>query len=315
MKIIESFKKLFLHRIKIESRLSEIIPPQVEEVLESGVDQIQSWFTIGCSVIGNSHIVNNIPCQDSHFTGVLSDNWGIAVVSDGAGSHKNSHHGSSFMVGNVVSVIKTLVKNEPWFCEGTFPSPKEWRDIIKTAFSFVYDNLRKFGLENEMPLRTLGGTINLLVYSDKGYLSAHIGDGRAAVQFSDGSWAAAITPFKGEQAGETVFLTTDYTWEEPSICIESKVIQKPIKSFALLTDGLENYCFYCNVKMENDKFCDPNKPFESFFNQNIKSILTMYNNGIKHDEIKEKFSEYLKDGHPKISQESDDKTIVFGIKL
>jgi len=318
MKLLQSIKSIFTSKSKLvkETEMLETKVSQIETEITPEPQPMQDWLTIGSSVIGNSHIANNIPCQDSHFVGCLSDKWGIAVVSDGASSHVNSHHGSSFMVKNIVEVLKSLVEHEAWFINATFPTPKEWRDAAITSFSFVYDNLRAFGIEQEMPIKTLGGTINLLIFSNEGYLSAHIGDGRTAVQYANGQWDSAITPFKGEQAGETVFLTTDYTWEEPSICIESKVIQKPIKSFAILSDGLENYCFYCNVKNENEeKFHDPNKPFEAFFNQNIGSIFNLYKNGETRQEIENKFSAYLKDGHAKISKEADNKTIIFGIKI
>lgn len=318
MKMLANLKKLFSSKINVEfnENASEalIVPNEVEFVAETKINA--DWLIIGCSVIGNSHITNNIPCQDSHFTDRLSDKWSIAVVSDGAGSHKNSHHGSAFMVKNIVEVLKDLFANESWFNEEIFPSNKEWRNVSIKAFSLVFENLKKFGFENEMPLKSLGGTLNLLVFSDEGFLSAHIGDGRAAVQFEDRQWDSAITPFKGEQAGETVFLTTDYTWEEPSLCIETRAVQNSLKSFALLSDGLENYCFYCNVKIENEeKFCDPNLPYETFFNQNIECVLNMFKNGESKEQIEEKFSKYLKEGHPLISKESDDKTLILGIKI
>jgi len=279
--------------------------------------KMNNWLGIGCSIIGNAHIENKIPCQDSHYLGKLSQKWGIAVVSDGAGSHQYSHYGSSFMVKNVVKTLRELLRNESWFLNGSFPSPYEWRDVAITTFSFVYDNLitygNKKGIKN--PLKTMGGTINLLIYNDNGYLSAHIGDGRAAVQYEDNSWESIMKPFKGEHVGETVFLTSKYTWENISLCIESRVCSKKIKSFTLISDGLENYCFYCNVKDENHEiFYDPNKPYEPFFNTNIESIKRMYNNGKTVEEINKIFCNYLKFEHTQIVMESDDKTIILATK-
>ena len=320
MKIFTRVKNLFATKSKIakEAVVTKTVSTEIENNSISENEIKDKWLTIGCSVIGNSHIANNIPCQDSHYIGFLSAKWDIAVVSDGAGSHKNSHHGSSFMVNNVVEVLRDLSKDEPWFLNGTFPTPREWRDAAITAFSFVYDNLMNHGVKlgYENPARTMGGTINLLIYSDNGYCSAHIGDGRAAVQYEDGSWDSTMTPFKGEQAGETVFLTSMYAWENPSLCIETRVIKKQIKSFALISDGLEHYSFYCNVKAEKEeKYSDPNKPFEQFFNKNLESIKGLHNNGMNVSEIEEKFSTYLKTGHPQIALESDDKTIILGTKI
>lgn len=316
MKIIAYLRSFFLNRIKpggqrlLLIETTEIVKPEIPRARD------KKWIMVGCSVIGNSHIANNIPCQDAHNVGDLSDKWCFAIVSDGAGSHENSHYGSAFMVKNLEEVLQSLVAYENWYHLGVLPTPKEWRDIAITAFSFVYDNLMQYGKQNNMPMKSLGGTLNMLLISEYGYMSAHIGDGRTAIQHEDGEWTAAIKPFKGEVAGETVFLTTDYTWQHPELCIETRVIPKPVKSFALLSDGLEYYCFYCNMKREDiEMYFDPNKPYEKFFDTNIDVIKSMYNSGTEEIEIREKFCHYLKEGHPQISLETDDKTIVLGIKL
>jgi hypothetical protein len=100
------------------------------------------------------------------------------------------------------------------------------------------------------------------------------------------------------------------------LCIETRVIEKPIKSFTIISDGLEHYSFYCNVKDENEeKYSDPNQPFEQFFNKNLESIKSMVDSGITIKEIEEKFSNYLQSGHPQIALESDDKTIILATKI
>jgi len=52
------------------------------------------WKMIGASILGKAHIENKTPCQDAHGFKLINDYKGIAVVSDGAGSYKNSHLGS-----------------------------------------------------------------------------------------------------------------------------------------------------------------------------------------------------------------------------
>ena len=273
-----------------------------------------NWLEIGTSVIGNSHIASGIPCQDAHYSCAINDNWRIAIVSDGAGSHENSHLGSQFVVKDAVDVFSKLLHGEKWLENITLPSPSEWRDQAITGLSFMYDNLKNHAKALNVDFKSVSCTIILAIYSKNGILTAHIGDGRAALMTREGLWKSAMIPFKGEEVGSTVFISSDYTWEEPWHCIETRVFSEPIHAFALLTDGLENYSFYCYLKKENHElFYDPNEPFTDFFNQNISGIKNMYKNGLSKNEIEEKFSEYLSAGHPDIALENDDKTIIIGI--
>ncbi|NVO03651.1 MAG: protein phosphatase 2C domain-containing protein [Bacteroidetes bacterium] len=275
-----------------------------------------NWLNIGASVIGNGHITNGTPCQDAHFTSPLNQNWGIAVVSDGAGSHENSHLGSAFVVKDAAQVFTELLKGEKWIEEISFPSASDWRDIAITGFSFVYDNLKSYAKSENVDFRSLSCTIILAIYCEKGMVTAHIGDGRAAIMNESGQWQSVMSPFKGEEVGSTVFLPSAYTWEEPSCCIETRVFSKPIRAFALLTDGLETYSFYCYMKRENEEFYyDPNEPYSEFFNQNIAGIKNMHKNGLERTEIEEKFSGYLSSGHPQIAKENDDKTMLIGVLI
>ena len=56
-----------------------------------------SWVAAYASVIGNGHIQTNTPCQDNCEHIKVNDDWGVAVVCDGAGSAKFSHIGSDFV--------------------------------------------------------------------------------------------------------------------------------------------------------------------------------------------------------------------------
>ena len=57
-----------------------------------------SWVLVGASVRGNGHIESNLPCQDNHKYEELEKGWGIAIVSDGAGSAAHSDMGSKIVV-------------------------------------------------------------------------------------------------------------------------------------------------------------------------------------------------------------------------
>ena len=55
-----------------------------------------TWVVAYASVIGNGHLLMNLPCQDSNVHKQLNNTWGVAVVADGAGSAAKSDIGSDF---------------------------------------------------------------------------------------------------------------------------------------------------------------------------------------------------------------------------
>ena len=63
------------------------------------------WKIISASVIGQIHIEENLPCQDN-FSYDVTDDWGVAIVSDGAGSYKNSQIGSKYISEEGIKLLK-----------------------------------------------------------------------------------------------------------------------------------------------------------------------------------------------------------------
>jgi len=273
------------------------------------------WLHLGASVKGKMHIEGGTPCQDAHFLGAISNQWQIAVVSDGAGSYKNSHHGSAIITSAVAAILSPKLKRYKWYRKGSLPKNRVWRKITLETFKKLNAKLEEYANKNGIPFHSLGATINLIIFSEKGCMSANIGDGRAAIQLKSGKWEAAMTPLKGEQVGETVFLTSLYTWEDPDECIQTLVIRKAIKGVAILSDGMERYCFRCLIPMsENaDILIDINEPFKPFFNNNVDVFRRLKGIGKSTNEIETVLAKYMLETHPSISQEEDDKTITFSI--
>jgi hypothetical protein len=273
------------------------------------------WLHLGASVIGKMHILNGIPCQDAHYVGALSNRWQIAVVSDGAGSYENSHYGSALITSTIASILGPKLKRYKWYRKGSLPNNKVWNKIALEAFNDLYAHLEEYADVQGFPFHSLGATVNLIVFSEKGCLSAHIGDGRAAIQLKSGHWEAAMTPFKGDQVGETVFLTSPYTWHAPDECIQTSVIRKPIRGVAIMSDGMENYCFRCNapISENEDLWMDYNEPFKPFFDNNTEVFRQLKAMGKSTYEIEHILANYLLKNHPRISQENDDKTITFSM--
>ena len=269
-------------------------------------------YIISASVVGRGHLDSGVPCQDANNWKMLNDFWGIAVISDGAGSYENSHKGSAFVVKNIIEVVRDAMTLTKWYNDNVLPSDEAWRDMIIIVLKQTRDNLQQYAKESDNDFHSTGCTLNLVVFSKEGLLTAHIGDGRACYQNENKEWKAMLKPFKGNEVGSTVFITTNWIWENTEKYIETRVICENIKSFVLLTDGMETASFLCYTKNENEHYFDPNQPFEKFFNTNISAINAMINQGIVLDEINERWSTYLSSSQ-NLAEENDDKTMLIGI--
>lgn len=274
-----------------------------------------TWYEIGASVKGKNHLQDNTPCQDNNFYKRLDKSWHMAVLADGAGSYSNAHLGAAFVVKNAFEVFKANMLSEDWFLQNEAPEDDVWKHLTIMSLKQVYMNLKNFAAQNNCNFRSMGSTIILMVYSNNALMTAHIGDGRAAVLTNNGEWAAAMEPAKGPEVGTTWFLTSDYVWHDPRTTIETRVFDESIRAFAMLTDGLENYCFHCYTKDEKTGiYSDPNRPFADFFNQNINHIKSLKNAKTPKQTIKRMLRQYLQHGREEFVSEGDDRTIIIGFR-
>lgn len=276
-------------------------------------DENNPWFMIGGSVTGHGHKIDNSPCQDSHKIEQWVNGWGVAVVSDGAGSAANSHIASSFLTEETARRAALLVKRENWIENNLFPEEGEWRELSKKLFNSIQDSLIGYSIGINSTLGSLHATLILIIYSPYGLLVAHVGDGRAGCLTKNDEWSSIINPFEGDQVGETAFMTLDLESNEDYF--ESNVINEPVKAFFALTDGCERVCWETLKKdPETGRFIKPNKPFEQFFLQTIEGLQTQSKSD-KSEDLKNKWIDYLDSGHKGFRTETDDKTMVIGIMV
>lgn len=276
--------------------------------------QNSKWVFARASVIGNSHISENIPCQDAN--DVFQDpKFKICVVSDGAGSCSNSNIGSTFAVTSSIFHFKNLIQKKKWFIKNNAPSKDKWHKEAKRTLKLVKEDLFNFSINEGHEFKSLSCTLIVLIILEDNILITHIGDGRAGYCNFDNEWFALIVPFKGELANQTVFLTSDI-WNSDVIdtYIESSCICEPVKAICLLTDGCEKAAFECYLyDKETGKYYDPNRPFPSFFNKNIDLLPKLIQTGRKED-INPLWEKFLSDGNDTLRIEPDDKTLILGVK-
>lgn len=271
------------------------------------------WIIVGASVIGRGHVESNMPCQDSNSYASLGNGWGIAITSDGAGSAKHSHVGSKIVVTRAKTYFEQLILASSWYKNNILPDDITWSKTAFKALKAVRDDMQKFAEEKQAKLESFAATIIVVVHTPTGLLVAHIGDGRAGYQDKSGTWHPLITPHKGEEANQTIFITSDF-WNIPfyemsGVSVpETRVIRESANSFVLMSDGCEHTSWDCNLyNAEKGVYYDPNTPHAAFFNPLIETLKQL-----PSTDRSEKWSNYLDKGNKSFIKETDDKTMILG---
>ena len=277
-----------------------------------------NWVVVGASVIGNSHVSMGIACQDSSKYVYLKDGWGIAITSDGAGSAKHSDIGSRIAVERGLYYFQSVINQKRWIEKEEFPTEAEWTNIAYYTLKAIRDDMENYASTRHIELNSLNTTIIVVVHSPYGFLVSHIGDGRAGYKSKDSDWCSLITPHKGEEANQTIFLTSDF-WNLQYYVMsgvmvpESHVVLCNPLIFTLMTDGCERTAWRCNTMDENTgMFSDPNKPFARFFDPLLKNLASAEKNEGGKAELRNRWAKFIINGNNSFKDEPDDKTLILG---
>ncbi len=299
---------------KLLTLFSNVLSPEVKE-------NMTEWVIPHASVIGLQHLQSKdpSPCQDSHGIKMIDGESGIAVVCDGAGSAKNSDKGSQFVVKKTLSTFSQIISDNKW-SNTKLPKEKEWKAASLKGFNKIRHDLELYAEELECETKSLACTIIAVIFFKDSLLFAHIGDGRAAYQNKNGEWKSILNPHKGEEANQTIFITSD-AWlikdfEMKGIPVpETLIVKETIDAFVLMSDGLESHSFELGFfDEENQVFVEKNEPYAKFFNPLKETVLKMKAEGFSFEEIQDKWQGFLEKGTERIKNEPDDKTLILGIK-
>lgn len=296
-------------------------PPISEtEVSEDMLKRIRLFSNessvIGISYQGDSHVKAEVPvsCQDFHSYKRVNEMWSIAVVSDGAGSKKNSAVGSEAVCTAFTYYIEQMLNDEQYL-NGQIPCEKKWDIEFRSILNHFQSDISARFVNASASFDSYSATIIVLVYSKYGYMVAHVGDGRAGVK-CNGQWRSIITPHKGDEANQTIFSTTlDFSkhlnLKMSNVYVpETAVSTDPIEAFALMSDGCENAIWHTYQKVDlpdgDFRVEDVNTPFGPALDDMIE-ILDI-------DEEASRRSRILNFivNSPAMKKESDDKTVLFG---
>ena len=296
--------------------------PQTPEKTSPNIHDVNisdgKWIIVGASVRGNGHIQSDMPCQDNHRFESIGDGWGIAIVSDGAGSAAHSELGSKVVVERGMTHFKNLIEKEEWMKNNVLPTDVEWLQKSYYVLKAIRDDVVMVSKKNNVEVKSLSATCLAVIYSPLGLLAAHVGDGRMGYKSVKGEWKAMMTPHKGEEANQTIFIVSDF-WSIPNYVLsdvlvpESIVVREPVKAFALMSDGCENTAWKCTtLDQETGKYYDQNKPFEGFFNPLEETLVSFQAQKVPSQEQQAKWSKFIESGTDGFVREQDDKTMIYG---
>lgn len=301
-----------------QSIKKEVIP---ESFCNIQIDEnIKNWLIVGASTTGKSHLKNNTPCQDNHYCDYISKEigWGIAICSDGAGSALNSQIGSGFVCKELYENIKLKLKS--YTEKNILPNDSQWKEIGYDCLKKTSESLKEFALKNNLEYSSLACTAIAIVFTPHALLSLHVGDGRAGYCNSQGEWLSIITPHKGEESNQTIFITSptwqkEHTFKMSDVLVpETRIVTDKIKAFTILTDGCETHSFDCSKLNQSDqKWHDPNTPSEKFYNKLTEQLSEMHKNKGTQNQINDNWIKFLESGTNGLKEESDDKTMLLGI--
>ena len=134
----------------------------------------------------------------------------------------------------------------------------------------------------------------------------------------EGNWHSLMTPHKGEEANQTIFIPSEF-WNIPLyemsgvLVPESRIINEKVTAFVLMSDGCENTSWLCNQYNDNTgKYFDPNLPHKPFFNNILTTLNSFREEKMPLDERKEKWVSFITNGNKSFIKEIDDKTMIVG---
>lgn len=301
-----------------ESTLDTLISPSYDFIRQQTHINSSDSVILGVSLRGRSHIESNTECQDYHLYQELSNGWSILVVSDGAGSAKHAGRGSKANCTISIKLLSDMIAKNKWIENSVLPSELDWHIEFRTICEktrMIYQK-KVEEMDDESVVTDFNATLLICVITPTGILSGHIGDGRMGYLSNEGEWKNLMTPHKGEEGNQTLFLQSN--WDKPHVPAlkvsnvyvpETRVVREIPKAVVLISDGCERSCWECSIlDLTLGKYTDVNRPHPGFMNPLIESI-------IDEDDSKRfnLFVDIIDKGTKTCQTERDDKTMLIAM--
>jgi serine/threonine protein phosphatase PrpC len=202
---------------------------------------IKHFKQCSLEVRGKDHITSGLPCQDK--TAYASGNGVKTIVlSDGAGSKKNSDLGAEI---TTQTVARMLMERFDEFYLLLEHEPKRNNKLAHILVNEIYQNLNAKASEIEgLSILEMSCTLLFVAMKDDKYIQGHIGDGLIGelVNNEKGIEVRIRSYPENNGAPNITFFVTDSNATE-HFRITSGIMPKNIKGFVLMSDGPEEVLF------------------------------------------------------------------------
>lgn len=275
------------------------------------------WVIVSGSASGTDTASGAEPQQDRCVVTLVAPHVGIAVICDGAGSYRRAAEGAEYVATGVSRELTEYVRSHV----DVAPAHDSWRAAAAAAVRKLASDLRVIAATEGCEATDYSCTLVVLAFAPTWYCCAHVGDGRAAVRSHRGVWGSVLTPTKGDQAGETVFLTS-VLWSDADLTayLGTSVGWGAFDRFVLASDGAERVAFLCTQQViigGEPHYYDANTPFPGFLDPVADTVLARVADPAGVDpalnEDWHRFLERGTDALPALRDEPDDKTLVLGV--
>ena len=216
---------------------------------------------VATSVTGQYHRAKNLPCQDC-YAHVCRRGRLVAVVSDGAGSAKYGKIGAKTVCNTLCDILVS--------CSFKNIQQKITEALEISRQKLIYHRFNKTKSENG--LIDFAATVVGTVYTKKGGIFFHIGDG-AAIALNDSHPHTVVSrPENGLFSCETYFFTMD-DWKDS---LRFTPFEKA-KSLILMTDGVTGFAFTKGFDNIENGFIEPINRFLQNETNHRKAVRALNN--------------------------------------
>ena len=162
---------------------------------------------------GESHIKNNIPCQDRSGFKVVGDKIVITAIADGVGSCALSDYGAEVAINSSLSFLEQYFISELKQDFFEFDNPAKMGKALRDMMRFAFESVEKRAVELQQLSYSLQSTLTVAAYDGNTLYFAHAGDDGIVALNNMGTYALVTSRHKGDEASSVYPLQSKNTWQ------------------------------------------------------------------------------------------------------
>lgn len=206
-----------------------VLPPAPEESIPfyGEIAGVTYW---GFSQQGESHVKNNLPCQDRCKVVVSEVNRPIiiAAIADGVGSCALSHYGAAIATESSTSFLKEIFdKNDSDEFED-----KWMGDTLRSAMHYALQSVKEAAEEMEQLEYSFQSTLTIAIYNGNNLYISHAGDDGVVALTEEGTVELVTSRIKGDEASSV------YPLQAGPSCWQVLKVDRYVNGFVMATDGV-----------------------------------------------------------------------------